>query len=246
MLNVRVFDSPEQAGLYAATLAEQVIQSESKPVLGLATGGTPVPFYRALENFYRSGLDLSHVTTINLDEYVGLAADHPQSYHDYMNEHLFSRVNIPPEHVHIPNGLAEDLEAECERYDAIIRDRPIHLQLLGVGVNGHIGFNEPSSLLVSKTHVVQLHDETIQSNARFFRRLEDVPRNAITMGVQAILQANRIVLMAFGEEKADIIAKAIQGGVATDVPASILQLHANVTVVLDRACASLITLPFRH
>ncbi|MCL6599645.1 MAG: glucosamine-6-phosphate deaminase [Alicyclobacillus macrosporangiidus] len=236
-MNIRVFDTPHDAGIYVAALAEQVIQARPDPVLGLATGSTPIPFYDALVGLHRCGLDLSHVTTINLDEYIGLPPTHEQSYAHFMHTHLFSRTNIRPENIHIPNGMAEDLAAECARYDDVIRAHPIHLQILGIGVNGHIGFNEPDDLLLSKTHVVELRPETVRSNARFFERIEDVPRRAITMGVQAILQADQIILMAFGPEKADIIARAVLGEVRTDVPASILQLHKRVTVVLDRASA---------
>jgi glucosamine-6-phosphate deaminase len=236
-MKVRVFRTSGDAGIYTAALAEAVIESKPQPVLGLATGTTPIPFYDALVNLCRCGLDLSHTVTINLDEYIGLPPSHPQSYRSFMTEHLFSRVNLRPEHTHIPDGTAADLAAECQRYDDILRRHPIDLQILGIGINGHIGFNEPDDLLLSKTHIVRLRRETVESNARFFPRVEDVPQEAITMGVQAILQAERIVLMAFGEQKADIVARSVLGEVRTDVPASILKLHRNVTVVLDEGSA---------
>jgi glucosamine-6-phosphate deaminase len=236
-MKIRVFDTPEQAGLYVAALAERVVTETPQPVLGLATGSTVIPFYRELIRLHRCGLDLSRVVTINLDEYIGLPADHEQSYHHFMQQHLFSQVNIPPENIHIPDGTAANLDEECERYDALLRQHPIDLQILGIGVNGHIGFNEPNDLLLSRTHVVQLSEQTIKSNARFFADELQVPRQAITMGVQAILQARQIILMAFGPEKAHIIAKAIHGEVRTDVPASILQLHRDVTFVLDKESA---------
>ena len=236
-MRIRVFDTSHDAGIYAATLAEMVIESRQQPVLGLATGTTPIPFYDALAALHECGLDMSRAVTINLDEYIGLPAGHEQSYRAFMQRHLFSRVNLDPQHAHVPDGMAADLEAECARYDGVIRRHPIDLQILGIGINGHIGFNEPDHLLMSKTHVVRLRKETVESNARFFPCVGDVPKEAITMGVQAILHAERIVLMAFGEEKAAIVAEAVLGNVRTDVPASILQLHRNVTVVLDRASA---------
>ncbi|WP_067929251.1 glucosamine-6-phosphate deaminase [Alicyclobacillus shizuokensis] len=236
-MKIRVFDTPDQAGLYAASLIERVVLDTARPVLGLATGSTVIPLYRELIRLHRCGLDLQHVVTINLDEYIGLPADHPQSYHDFMYRHLFAHIRVPESQIHIPNGNADNLDAECEAYDALLRQYPIDLQILGIGVNGHIGFNEPDDLLVSRTHVVQLSEQTIRSNARFFKDESEVPRQAITMGVQAILQARQIVLLAFGPEKAHIVARAIHGEVRTDVPASILQLHRDVTFVLDKESA---------
>ncbi len=233
-MRIRIFDTPIEAGVYAAALTEQVILQKENPVLGCATGSTPIPFYDALINMHSNGLDLSSVSTINLDEYVGLPSDHKQSYSYFMKSHFFSYVNMKPENIHIPDGAADNLEEECERYDDIIRKHPIDIQILGVGSNGHIGFNEPSSLLMTKTHLVQLMPETIKSNARFFDQIEAVPKMAITMGIQSILQARKIILMAFGSEKAAIVAATLQNGVRTDVPASILQLHSDVTVILDR------------
>lgn len=234
---IRVFDNPDQAGLYAAALAERVVLNTEVPVLGLATGSTVIPFYRELVRLSEWGLDLSRTYTINLDEYIGLPPHHEQSYHAFMHEHLFQHVTVPDSQVYIPDGSASDLDAECARYDEVIREHPIDLQILGIGVNGHIGFNEPNDLLLSKTHLVSLSRETIQSNSRFFTDVSEVPTHAITMGVQAILQARQIVLMAFGDEKAEIVAKAVRGEVRTDIPASILQLHRDVTFVLDRGSA---------
>lgn len=236
-MNIRIFDTPHEAGVYAAALAEHIIKNRPKPVLGLATGATPIHFYQALVRLHQYGLDLSRVTTINLDEYIGLGPSHEQSYSYFMQKHLFDHTNILPDHIHLPNGIATNLEMECNRYDGIIQKNPIHFQLLGIGVNGHIGFNEPDDLLQSKTHVVRLQLETVKSNARFFNQIEEVPKKAITLGVQAILQSEQIVLMAFGPEKANIVAKSVLGNVRTDVPASILQLHKQVTVVLDRESA---------
>lgn len=236
-MKLRVFATKEEGGLYGASLVERVVEGISHPVLGLATGATVTPLYAALARLHRSGLDLSQCTTINLDEYIGLPPDHPQSYHHFMDEHLFRHVNIPPTQVHIPDGMAADLTAECSRYDAIVTRQRIDFQLLGIGVNGHIGFNEPSHILQSNTHVVTLRQETLLHNAKFFEDYAEVPKLAITMGVQAILQAKQIVLMAFGAEKAPVIARAFFGDVRTDVPASILQLHQDVTLILDAQSA---------
>ena len=237
-IKIRIFNTPSDAGIYVAALAESVILSHRKPVLGLATGETPIPFYQALVRLYECGLDLSHVITINLDEYVGLAVDHPQSYHYFMNKHFFSKTNLSLKNTYIPNGASSNLVEECTRYDDILKTHLIDFQILGIGMNGHIGFNEPSDILLARTHVVALQEETIKSNARFFDSVEQVPSQAITMGVQSILQAKRIVLMAFGVEKANIIEHVVTGNVSTNIPASILQLHQDVTVVLDQASAS--------
>lgn len=236
-MKIRVFETAHDAGIYAAALAERVIVEAERPVLGLATGGTVGPFYQALIRLAQCGLDLTRTTTVNLDEYIGLSGTHPQSYHYFMDNQLFNHVSIPREQIYIPDGSASDLAAECTRYDDILRTNSIDFQLLGIGVNGHIGFNEPDDLLQSRTHVVHLRPQTIAHNAKFFDDASEVPKSAITMGVQAILQAKKVVLMAFGEEKAKIIAQAVRGEVRTDVPASILQLHRDVTLVLDEASA---------
>lgn len=237
-MNIRIFETTAEAGVYAASLLERVVQSQPRPILGLATGETVLPLYQSLVRMAKWGLDFSGVTTVNLDEYVGLSPDHPQSYHAFMARHLFEHINIHHDNIHIPRGHALPPEAECARYDELIRRHPIDLQVLGIGRNGHIGFNEPDDLLFSNTHLVNLSADTIRSNARFFDDESQVPRQAITMGVQSILQAKQIVLMAFGLEKADIVAKSIHGGVRTDIPATILQLHRDVTVILDKDSAT--------
>jgi glucosamine-6-phosphate deaminase len=236
-MKIRQFDTKEAATVYAAALVESSLARVEHPVLGLATGETPIPLYRQLVAFHRQGLSFAGVTTVNLDEYVGLPADHPQSYRRFMQEHLFSPVDLPPSQVHVPNGMAEDLEAECKRYDAVLAVCPIDLQILGIGRNGHIGFNEPDISLKPRTHVIQLTEDTVAANARFFSSPEEVPHLAITMGIQSILRARSIVLMAFGEDKADIVKQAVCGSVSTEVPASLLQMHPNVTVVLDAGSA---------
>ena len=237
-MKLRIFDTQHDAGLYAASQVEQTVLENKYPVLGLATGSTPIPLYEALVHLHRNGLDLSTVTTINLDEYIGIPPTHPQSFRYFMQKNLFDHVNILSKNIYIPGGMSDDLDGECKRYDEVIRKNPIYLQILGIGINGHIGFNEPDDLLLSNTHVVQLRQETIRSNARFFQSIDEVPKKAITMGVQAILQSRKIILMAFGDEKSEIVYKMLGGEVRTDVPASILQLHREITIILDEESAS--------
>lgn len=202
-------------------------------VLGLATGSSPIGTYEQLADWYKKGdLDFSEVTTVNLDEYRGLDGSNEQSYRYFMNQHLFSKVNIKPERTYIPNGMAEDVEAECRRYDELIVSLGgIDLQLLGLGHNGHIGFNEPSGAFEKTTHCVDLGESTIQANSRFFEKMEDVPRQAITMGIKSIMQAKKILLIVGGEDKKEILHRSLFGPVTPNVPASILQLHPNLTVV---------------
>ncbi|HBG00625.1 MAG TPA: glucosamine-6-phosphate deaminase [Firmicutes bacterium] len=205
-------------------------------VLGLATGSTPLGVYRTLAE---QGTDFSQVTTFNLDEYVGLAADHPQSYRHYMEENLFSKVNIQPKNTHVPNGVAPDMQEECLRYEQLIAAAGgIDLQLLGIGSNGHIGFNEPGTAFGSQTQVVDLTESTIRDNARFFASPEEVPSQALSMGIKSIMQAKAIVLMASGSTKAEAVYAAVRGPVTPEVPASVLQLHPFVTFVVDQAAAS--------
>ncbi|MFU0828219.1 MAG: Glucosamine-6-phosphate deaminase [Lachnoclostridium sp.] len=202
-------------------------------VLGLATGSTPVGTYKQLIEWYKKGdLDFSKVTTVNLDEYCGLSPENSQSYHYFMEHNFFQHINIDRNKTHIPNGMAKDYEAECARYDKLIADLGgIDLQLLGIGRNGHIGFNEPNISFEKTTHVVELDESTIKANARFFPSLEEVPRKAITMGIKSIMQAKKILLIAYGPDKKEIMEKALHGPVTPDVPASILQFHPDLTVV---------------
>ena len=211
-------------------------------VLGLATGSTPLGVYRQLADWYRKGdIDFSKVRSVNLDEYVGLAPDHDQSYHYYMQENFFRHVNIKPENTNVPNGLAKDTDAECARYDRLISDLGgIDLQLLGIGHTGHIGFNEPDQDFNKMTHKVELKQKTIDANARFFNSADEVPKYALTMGMKAIMQARKILLVANGGSKAEILSRALFGPVTPAVPASILQLHPDVTVVADADALSVI------
>lgn len=218
----------------AAIIASQVIM---KPdcVLGLATGSSPVGTYKNLIKAYENGiLDFSKVTSVNLDEYVGLDVTSDQSYRYFMNENLFKGINIKPENTYVPNGKAADLKAEGEAYDARIKEfGGIDLQLLGIGLDGHIGFNEPDEFFTKETHEVVLDESTIKANARFFEKESDVPRTAITMGMMSIMQAKKILLVANGAAKKDILEKAFFGPIDPKVPASILQLHPDVTVIFS-------------
>ncbi|MCT1176564.1 glucosamine-6-phosphate deaminase [Pediococcus pentosaceus] len=200
---------------------------------GLATGSTPITTYQEI---IKSDLDFTDSISINLDEYVGLPEDSDQSYDYFMHENLFNAK--PFKHSYLPNGRAADLEAEAKHYDQIIEDNPIDLQILGIGRNGHVGFNEPGTPADSTTHKVSLTQSTIDANARFFEHEEDVPRYAISMGLASIMKSKHILIEAYGEDKADAIKGMIEGPVTTDLPASVLQNHDNVTVIIDEAAAS--------
>lgn len=220
--------------------AQVILKPDS--VLGLATGSTPIGVYEQLIEWYRKDdIDFSKVHTVNLDEYCGLSASHAQSYAYYMHSNFFDKVNIPKAHCNLPNGQAADVEAECARYDSMITELGgIDLQLLGIGHTGHIGFNEPDEAFDKMTHRVKLTEQTIGANARFFGSIDEVPTNAITMGIKAIMQARSILLIASGSDKADILSRALQGPVTPAVPASILQLHPHVTVVADEDALALL------
>lgn len=230
----------EAAALLVARIIAKDLRTNSHLVLGLATGRTMESVYRLLVRMHREEyLDFSLCSTFNLDEYVGLSSDDPHSYRQYMDRHLFRQVNIDLRNTHLPNGQAVDLEAECRNYEtAIGKCGGIDLQLLGIGQTGHIGFNEPLSALRSRTRVKALTPTTLEQNAPFFGGAEKVPRRAITMGVETILDARRCVLLATGSEKAHIIAKAVEGPITASISATALQLHPRCTVVVDEAAAS--------
>lgn len=204
--------------------------------LGLATGSTPVEFYNQVVN---SGLDFTDMTSVNLDEYVGLDGSNEQSYRYFMNKHFFEEKSFKENF--LPNGKATDLEAEAKHYDQIIETHPIDWQILGIGQNGHIGFNEPGTPFEATTHVVDLTESTIKANARFFEHEDEVPKKAISMGLASIMKSKKIVLMAYGESKAEAIKGMIEGEKTTALPASILQDHAHVIVIADEAAASLLS-----
>lgn len=227
--------SRRAAGIIAAQ-----ITLKPQSVLGLATGSSPLGTYQQLIEWHRQGvLDFSAVYSVNLDEYCGLAVDNEQSYHAFMHQNFFNHINMDPAHIQLPNGLAADMAAECARYERLIEEYGgIDLQLLGIGRNAHIGFNEPGDCFVKDTHQVTLTESTIAANTRFFEREEDVPRQAVSMGMGAIMRAKRILLIASGADKADAIAASCFGPVTPGVPASILQLHPNVTIIADEVALS--------
>jgi glucosamine-6-phosphate deaminase len=244
--DVVVEPDPDAAGRRAALIVDQVIRTVPGVVLALPTGGTPVPMYAALARLHAErGTDWSRVTTYNLDEYAGIGPDHPESYALFMRRHLFDRINLPPQRRHIPNGLASDPEAECARYEeAIEGEGGLDLAVLGIGLNGHIGFNEPGAALTARTHLAELAPETWRRNfpdlAAEWDSGEHVGapfRRAYTMGIGTILQARRLLLVATGAAKRDVIRAALRGPVTTANPASLLQVHRDVTVVLDSAAA---------
>ncbi len=232
----------EEMSAYAAEMIAAQILLKPCCVLGLATGSTPLGTYSKLIEKYQAGLlDFAKVRSVNLDEYCGLSPEHDQSYHYYMKENLFSHINIDPDNTHVPNGMAQDMKAEGERYDALIASLGgIDLQLLGIGNTGHIGFNEPDSNFPTATHRVRLAQKTIEANSRFFASVDDVPKYAVTMGMTSIMSARKILLLANGVSKAEIIKKSFFDSVTPQVPASILQLHPDVTVVVDEEAGSLL------
>ena len=222
----------EMSKLAANIIAAQVVL-KPESVIGLATGSTPLGTYARLAQKNKSGdVDFSRVTTVNLDEYVNLPIENEQSYRNFMNTNLFSKINIDPENTHVPCGISDDLSEECRKYDELIESLGgIDLQLLGIGFDGHIGFNEPDDSFTKETHVVKLDESTIDANSRFFEARSDVPTQAVTMGMGAIMGAKKILMIANGKAKVEILTKALQGSITPLVPASILQLHNDVTVI---------------
>ena len=230
----------EEMSRKAANLISAQILLKPDCVLGLATGSTPIGIYDQLVEWYKKGdLDFSTVKTVTLDEYKGLTRDNEQSYYYFMHHHLFDRVNIDEENTHVPNGKVENGDEECLRYEALIKSMGgVDLQLLGLGRNGHIGFNEPAADFPKITHCVDLTESTIEANKRFFASADEVPRQAYTMGIGTIMKADKILVVANGEDKADAVAAMVQGKINPEVPASILQLHNNVILVADEAALS--------
>ena len=239
---MRIIQTEDYTAMSAQAAALIAAQVAEKPdcLLGLATGSTPIGTYRQLVRWNRTGvLSFARVRSVNLDEYCGLSAGHDQSYRYFMQTNLFDHVDILPENTHVPNGLADDPEAEGARYDALIAALGgIDLQLLGLGHNGHIGFNEPGPSFVLPTHPVDLTQSTINANSRLFASRDEVPRRAITMGIRGIMSARRVLVAVSGADKADAVARAFAGPVTPEVPASILQLHPDVVLAGDRAALS--------
>lgn len=237
-MEFHVYESARAACEAAGVLIAAQITRKGNSVLGLATGSTPIPAYEMLVSWYEKGvIDFDRIRTFNLDEYVGIDKNNPLSYHAFMQEHLFSKVNIRPENAHLPYGRSAE---ECEAYDEAIRAAGgIDIQLLGIGRNGHIGFNEPAADFTYGTHVVTLTENTIEANARFFANADDVPRQAISMGIGNIMNARCVVLVATGKSKAEAVYRTICGPITPEVPASILQLHPCCVILTDTEAASL-------
>lgn len=243
-MEIVIQPSAEAASFIGANIVANLVRERPDCVLGLATGSTPLAMYRELVRMHREdGLDFSRVTTFNLDEYVGLDPHHPQSYHSFMWENLFNHINISRDRIHIPDGQAQDIPAFCREYEDSIRQvGGIDLQILGIGSEGHIGFNEKTSSLASRTRIKTLTEQTRRDNARFFGNPEDVPMHVITMGVGSIMDARQVLLLAFGATKAQAIADAVEGPISSMNPASILQMHPVAKALLDEPSASKLTL----
>jgi len=239
-MQVIIKENYDEMSLEAAKIIRDAIHLKPNLVLGLATGSTPIGTYKELIRMYKSGeLDFSKAVTFNLDEYVSLPPTHKQSYHYFMHYNLFDHININPANVHVPSGIAKDFGRYCQWYeDEIESYGGIDVQVLGIGSDGHIGFNEPGTSLVSRTQIVTLTEETIEDNKRFFERKEDVPRFAITMGVGTIMEAKHCLLLANGEKKADPVAGLVEGPITAQLTASVLQMHPNATVIVDKPAAS--------
>lgn len=239
-MEVIILPDPREACKVAARLVARQIREKPASVLGLATGGTPIGLYEILAQMHRDdGLDFSKITAFNLDEYVGLDPAHPASYHRYMEEQFFSKVRVDRARMYIPDGLAKDVPGHCAAYEAAIRAAGgIDLQILGLGSDGHIGFNEPGSSLASRTRIKTLTDQTRRDNARFFSNPGEVPLHVVTMGLGTIMDSRMCLLLAFGKHKADAVARCVEGPVTASVPGSILQFHPRAKVLLDADSAS--------
>lgn len=236
---IKVKDYAEMSQLAARMIVDKVIESPSV-TLGLATGGTPLGMYQWMRRFSEEQhVSYRDVQTFNLDEYVGLDREHPNSYYQYMMENLFAHIDLPAEKAHLPNGMADDVEAECRRYESLIQQAGgIDLQLLGVGKNGHIGFNEPGTSFSSNTHLVSLTESTRKANACYFSSMEEVPTYAITMGIATIMKSKEILLLASGSQKAEVLARLHEGEVTENLPASVLKNHPHVTIIADEDALS--------
>lgn len=232
-MNFIKVESYEKLSSLAADIIADVVKNKNNAVLGLATGSSPLGTYaRLIEKYNKGELDFKNVTSVNLDEYVGLDGSNDQSYRYFMNKNLFQYINIDIEKTFVPNGCVEDLNAEGESYDKMIEELGgTDIQLLGIGLDGHIGFNEPDEFFTKETHVVKLDESTIEANSRFFQSKDEVPKQAITMGMYSIMQAKKVLLIANGKNKKEIVEKAFFGPITPMVPASILQLHKDVTVI---------------
>lgn len=241
-MNVVIVKNYKEISVRATQLVTDQIAKKKNTVLGLATGQTPVGMYQELVRKFQQGeIDFSQVVTFNLDEYYGLSPEHPQSYYYFMWDTFFQYINIKEENVHLLNGDTENIDGECQHYEYLIqKNGGIDLQILGIGDNGHLGFNEPAIGLNSKTHLVNLSEETIQANSQYFNNIQEVPRQALTMGIGTIMKAQKIILLANGRKKAHVIERTINGPVSTEVPATVLQLHNDVTLLIDQEAGSIL------
>lgn len=235
-MKIVLCENYDEMSLKAAEVIKEQVNSKPDCILGLATGSTPVGMYNCLAEMNKKGdVDFSKVTSFNLDEYYPISPENDQSYRYFMNENLFSKINIDITKTHVPNGMAENPEKECKEYDEnIIKAGGIDLQVLGIGQNGHIAFNEPSDELIEGTHITGLTESTIKANARFFESEKDVPTKAVTMGMASIMRAKKIIILANGASKRDVVTKLLNGGITTNIPASLLKVHPDVTLFCDR------------
>ena len=247
-MRVIIVKDMEELSKVGASVVSSAMKDKNHCVLGLATGTTPIPLYQELIRMHKEeGLDFSTTITFNLDEYVGLEPTHEQSYRYFMNSQFFDHVNISKKNTHVPDGMAEDIDRLCEEYEEMMDDvGGVDCQLLGIGSNGHIGFSEPGTSLSSRTHKTRLTENTISDNSRLFEKREDVPTEAITMGIGTVLDADSVLLIANGANKADAVAAAIEGPITASVPASALQLHPNVTFVVTEDAATKLKLDWER
>ena len=240
-MKIMITKDYEELSTKAAEIMLEVIKQNPSAVLGLATGTTPLGMYsRMIADHKENGTDYSKIRTVNLDEYKGLPKTHEQSYAYFMKKNLFDSLDITPEQTNIENGTAKDADAECARYDALIEELPRDIQLLGLGSNGHIAFNEPNTPFGSGTHVVTLAESTVKDNARLFKDITEVPRKAFTMGIRQIMQAKKVLILASGTNKAEAVYKMVKGKVTEEVPASVLQLHPDCILVADEAATRIL------
>lgn len=238
-MKIEVVKNYDEISKLGAKYMIDVLRNEEKVVIGLPTGSTPIGMYKIIVEEYKKGnITFNNAKTFNLDEYIGLEKTNTNSYYYFMNSNLFSHIDIKNENINIPNGMAKNIKEECNNYEKRLKEQgPMDILFLGIGQNGHIGFNEPNDYFETNTYKVSLDESTVNANARFFDKIEDVPTSAITMGIKTILSAKKIVLLASGESKAETIKQAVNGKVTPMVPASVLQLHQDVTIIVDEAAA---------
>ncbi len=240
-MKVIITENYDEMSKKAAEIIIDIVKNNPKAILGLATGSSPIGMYKNLAKAYESGeVSFKEVSSVNLDEYVGLTADHNQSYAYFMRDNLFNHIDIDLKNTNLPSGSAADTQAECDRYNALLDDMKQDVQVLGLGSNGHIGFNEPGTPLSSVTHLVDLTENTIKDNSRLFNSIDEVPRQALSMGIKNIMQAKSILMVVSGKNKAEAVRGMVKGEVTPDLPASVLQLHPFVTIICDKDAASLL------